>query len=315
MILAENTLRGKANASSRRFRHRNTNMSTAAIELEKAPQPERESLRECFLPGVILLAAIIFAFFPLLSKLPDIWFADDGYYSHGVLVPFISAFMVYKWWPTFTKTQPKPFYPAVIVVVAATYLFWVSYRADVQQFMSASFVIALLAGAWLVFGFRWALLMTLPILYLIFMLPVWTGAIDNYTNTLQQWSTEASFGMLKIMGLEPLRDSSTIIMLDHFTLDVGVPCSGFKLVLAVTAFNLFFMAIARLGFWGNLIMIGATLPLCLFINGLRIALIGVVGNQWGNAAGHQFHDYSGYITLLVCFFILFKLARLLGWKD
>ncbi len=56
-------------------------------------------------------------------------------------------------------------------------------------------------------------------------------------------------------------------------------------------------------------------PLALLINGLRIALIGVVGNQWGPEAGHKFHDYSGYITLVLCFFVLFKIARGLGWKD
>ena len=57
------------------------------------------------------------------------------------------------------------------------------------------------------------------------------------------------------------------------------------------------------------------LPLTVFVNGFRIALIGVVGNAYGSQAGHDFHDYSGYITLLVCFFLLFKFARLLGWKD
>jgi exosortase/archaeosortase family protein len=65
----------------------------------------------------------------------------------------------------------------------------------------------------------------------------------------------------------------------------------------------------------NLIFAASILPLALFINGLRIALIGVVGNAWGPEAGAQFHDYSGYITLILCFFILFKGARLLGWKD
>jgi len=44
-------------------------------------------------------------------------------------------------------------------------------------------------------------------------------------------------------------------------------------------------------------------------------LIGMVGDTWGDAAGHAFHDYSGYIALVVCFVILFKIARALGWKD
>jgi exosortase/archaeosortase family protein len=75
------------------------------------------------------------------------------------------------------------------------------------------------------------------------------------------------------------------------------------------------MLIARLKWWANTLMAALVLPLCLFINGLRIALIGVVGEEYGRSAGLQFHDYSGYVTLLVCFFLLFKIARWLGWKD
>jgi exosortase/archaeosortase family protein len=120
---------------------------------------------------------------------------------------------------------------------------------------------------------------------------------------------------LQVLNFNPLKVDSTTIYLDRFTLDVGVACSGLKLLIAVTAFTLFFMMIGGLKWWGNAIMVLAVLPLCLFINGLRIALIGVVGDTYGADAGHQFHDYSGYLTLIVCFFILFSLMRSLGWKD
>jgi MFS family permease len=42
---------------------------------------------------------------------------------------------------------------------------------------------------------------------------------------------------------------------------------------------------------------------------------GVVGEQFGAPAGAAFHDWSGYIMLLLCFWVIFKAARLLGWKE
>jgi exosortase/archaeosortase family protein len=117
------------------------------------------------------------------------------------------------------------------------------------------------------------------------------------------------------VGYQVYQAQPTELMLDNFELNVAVPCSGLKLLVAVTAFTVFFMLIARLRWWANAIMLASVLPLCLFINGLRIGLIGIVGEESGRAAGLAFHDYSGYITLLVCFFILFKFARVLGWKD
>jgi exosortase/archaeosortase family protein len=96
---------------------------------------------------------------------------------------------------------------------------------------------------------------------------------------------------------------------------VDVPCSGLKLLLALTAFTIFFVLIARLKWWANLLALGMIPVLAILINGLRIALIGVVGDTWGQDAGMTFHDYSGYITLIICFMILFKIFRWMGWKD
>jgi exosortase/archaeosortase family protein len=146
-------------------------------------------------------------------------------------------------------------------------------------------------------------------------------------------------------------DGETTIMLDRFNLDVGVPCSGLKLFVAVTAFTVLFIYLGlmirwdmfreKLGlppadqvtpetpsvfgrpgfgkafastFWPVGVLLALILPLCLFINSLRIVLIGLVGNQFGNEAGHKFHDYSGYITLVVCFYLLFLVAKGLKWK-
>jgi exosortase/archaeosortase family protein len=124
-----------------------------------------------------------------------------------------------------------------------------------------------------------------------------------------------SYSILALTGFQPYQDDATTVQLARFTLNIAVPCSGLKLLIALAAFTVFFMLVANLKWMGNLVLVALWLPLSLLINGLRIAMIGMVGNTWGHDAGMQFHDYSGYLTLLVCFFILFRVARGLGWKD
>ena len=51
------------------------------------------------------------------------------------------------------------------------------------------------------------------------------------------------------------------------------------------------------------------------MNGFRIMLIGMVGNEWGVDAAKSFHDYSGYIALVICGLALYYLTRALGWKS
>ena len=267
-----------------------------------------------FWPTLILALGIGIVFWPLLSYLPDLWTGKDGYYTHGFLVPLISGYLIYRAWPKLKTIEIKGQMWALVLLVP---LLWIAYAARLAQLrplQSAAFIGTLLVCVWAVFGIRWALRTVPAALYLLFALPIWSGIVNNYTNPLQLYSTKVAFKMLQLF-YDPIQSNSTTVLVGRFWLDVGVPCSGLKLVLAITAFTCFFMLIGNLRWWSNLIMVACILPLCLFINGLRIAMIGMVGEAYGDNAGHVFHDYSGYIALIVCFFLLFKLARILGWKG
>jgi len=301
-------------------------ITLAPPEVEKTeeakPEPRRFEFNwkaivdsPAFVPGVAVAIGFFTAFWYLIAGLPTLWLGEDGYYSHGFLVPFISAYVIFRWWPDIKNIKVEPAYLAAIPLLG---VLWVTRAATVNRIDSAAsacLVGALLFGTAFVGGWRWMLKLSLPMIYLGFCLPVWNMAINFLTVPLQTKSTDIAFQMLKVAGLNPIR-SSNFIMMDTYQMDVGIPCSGFKLVVALYAFTVFFVLIARLRWWANLVMLFLVpLPLALFINGLRIMLIGVVGANWGSDAGHQFHDYSGYITLIVCFFLLFKIARWLGWKD
>lgn len=310
-----------------------TNMGTPEISAQEAKVDPKstapgvfdvaiETLRgatrsKAFWPALVIFLGICACYWSMFARLQDMYTTADGYYSHGWLVPFISMFIIIRWWPKLKDIPVRPGWFAILFLIPLIWVFRSAKFAEIQLVLALSFLLTLMLGVWLIAGFRWLAALTVPILYLGFGLPLFTMAIDNYTNPLQKVSTEVAVVMLKAFGMGPYKEDATTIFLQNstFVLDVGVPCSGFKLVLAVTAFTVLFMCIGGLKWWGNVIMVSAVLPICLAINGLRIALIGVVGGKYGATAGHQFHDYSGYITLVVCFVILFKLARWLGWKD
>lgn len=266
--------------------------------------------------GLIVLAGITACFWPLLKFVPKVWLSDDGYYSHGFLVPFLAIYIAVRRWPRTKDFRVRAGWLALIPLAAVLIIMRAGFGQQMWSVMSVSLVATILFGIAFIFGWRWALFAAPPVLYLLFALPVFGSTIEQYTNPLQVYSTQISYVMLKLLGFDVYRDpGNTIIVMNRFTLDVGVPCSGLKLLLALTAFSVLFTLISNLKVWANAIILLMVFPLAMIMNGLRIMLIGVVGNTYGAEAGHQFHDYSGYITLVVCFFGLFKLARLLGWKD
>ena len=273
------------------------------------------ALAACFVVGL--------AFWPLLRELPAMWLGTgawefrtgDGYYSHGLLVPLIAGYIVYRRWPQIKDIPVTQGWVAVVPLALMMWALWAADVTDINQIRAYAFIGALMSTVWLVAGIRWMVALSPGILYLLFALPIWTGFIDNNLNRLQVLSTTVAYHMLKGIGYDVYQGSPTSLSMNHFDLNIAVPCSGLKLVVAVTAFTVLFMLIAKLKWWSNALMVVLILPLCLFINGLRIALIGIVGEEQGLTKGLAFHDYSGYVTLLVCFFILFSFAKMLGWKE
>lgn len=270
-----------------------------------------------FWPGVALFIGFVLLYFRLITNLWSLWMEGDGYYSHGILVPPICGYVVWKQWP---RIKTIPVKPALIAAIPLVALSWAAYRAstvEISLIMAFCFICSLMFAAAFIAGWRWMLALTPAILYSSFAMPFWTSAIDAYTNPLQKYSTKVAFQLLRLTSHDPYmsKTDDTTILLNHFTLNVAVPCSGLKLVLALSAFVVFFVLVARLKPWANIILLASILPMALFFNGLRIALIGIVGDAYGMKAGLSFHDSSGYITLVVCFFTLFKFARALGWKD
>lgn len=270
-----------------------------------------------FIPGLVLLLGLGLVFWRFWPTLYDLWMEDDGYYSHGFLVPLISGYIVYRWWPWMSKLPVKANWLMVIPLLGLLALSYVASAMRIEGLMSLALLAVISCSVWVIAGWRWFLATIAPVGYLVFAMPVWRSIIDDYTNPLQLASTQIAFNFLKLFGFYAYMspDEPTQIMLNSYQLNVAVPCSGLKLVVALTAFTVFFVLIAKLRPWANGILLTMILPLALMINGLRIALIGVVGELQGSHAAEQFHDYSGYITLGLCFFILFKLCRLLGWKD
>jgi exosortase len=282
--------------------------------LDQAMETLRTADRRNLVAWGLAIAGMFVMFFPLFRRLPDLWFAADTYYGHGVIVPFCAGLIIADRWGKISKEKVKPAYWMIVPIMALSYVMWVAAGNSTRTLMSLAFIPMLLSVALFLFGFAVWKHLIMGLSYVTFALPVWDGVIDRYTQPLQRVSTDTSYTMLKLAGQNPLRHDSTLVYLDQFELYVGAPCSGLKLMLAVIAIVVFFALIAKLKWWGNVILLATAVPLCLIINGLRITMIGLVGNQMGRDAGHAFHDSSGFISLIICFLVLMKLTKLLGWK-
>lgn len=262
-----------------------------------------------------VLAAILFSFWSLMARLGQLWLDFDGYYAHGALIPIASAYLIWRKREKLAQLPIKGSLLGLLVMIPSLYVQSIAARTH-MPFLESVLLLAVLASSVVIIaGWRWAMALAAPILFLALGLPILDRFIDTLTFNLQVISTTVAEKMLALAGQNPLRDDATVIYLDNFTMNIAEACSGLKTTIAVTSSVLFFMMISSLRWWGNAILAVIAIPLSVIINGLRVAMIGYVGNQMGSDAGMQFHDYSGYIALLVCFGILMQITRLLEPKQ
>ncbi len=320
-----------------------------------------------------------------LRTLPETWFHEEGYYSHGILVPFMALAIIYMRRDQISKEPLGSSWFGAVVVFMGLAALIVGRRLDNASMQSAGFIACLIGGSFFAFGKQIARHLFGPLMFLVFMVPVLGYLIDATTNPLQLISTNIANKMLNIVGYNTFIAPAypTLVQMDNYSLNVGGPCSGFKLILSLTAFTVFFVMFCNLGrfkstilalfsafvgiaaafvlrnkvnnetilflMWlatmtgtysllayltktswadsrGSFLIFFVNPILALFINGLRIMLIGVVGEnsgssmiswmyKYGDDPGMVFHDWSGYITLVICFIVLNYITKFVEGKK
>lgn len=250
--------------------------------------------------------------FPLLDWWKS-WMKDDSYYSHGPLVPAIAAFVVWANRKRMAAVKIRPSWLGAPVILLSIPVFVFGRWTGSGVLCGATFITFLIGAVLLFTGVRMTRLLIFPMLFLISMIPAPATVLDNATLRVQLQSTTVAAKMLTLTGYEVRQEGATISS-DGLPepLLVGAPCSGFRLLISLLTFTAFFVYMLQAPAWKKAVLVILASPLSLFINALRITMIGYAGFWVGTAdAMHKFHDWSGYIGLLICFVILFGFAKLI----
>lgn len=247
----------------------------------------------------------------------DMWGRKDSYYSHGPLVPIIAAFMIWANRKRIAASTIRPSWLGLALMILALPAFVFGHWSSSAALLGVTFFLFLVGAALLLFGIKGSRYLIFPLLYLAFMVPLPSTLLDEATFGIQLQSTTIASKMLDLSGYETTQVGTRIEAFDlPQALVVGEACSGFRLLISLLTFTAFFVYMVQAPGWKKLVLIAAALPLSLFINSLRITMIGYAGIWTGSAeAMHQFHDWSGYLGLIICFVILFGIAKLIKAND
>lgn len=268
----------------------------------------------------VLAAAFVFAFFNGIENLFMRWGSQQEL-SHGYFLPLIAGWILWARRGALMQSLGKPAslglvgvgVSAVVLIlseITVTSLMIFQHAAMLLLFSSA----ALALGGWSIF---WLTL--LPLGYLIFMVPPPYWVITILSQQFQFWSSQLGVWMIERLGI-PVLLSGNIIDLGDYQLQVAEACSGLRYLFPFLSLGFLAAYLFNAPMWQRAIVFLATIPITILMNSFRIALTGIMVQQFGSSHAEGFtHFFEGWVVFLLCMVLLFAviagLARLSGRKD
>ena len=183
---------------------------------------------------VILLGAL---YFPVLTSLFDQWL-DDSNYRHGLLVPLISGFLIYRRWGELAVARPGRGVLLGLLFVAAAAVSLVAGTAADELFTTRFSLPTLLIGLTLVLmGVEFAKKAAFPLVFLYMMIPLPYIIYYKIAFPLQLMSAKLSATLLDFLGVSVIRHGN-ILLLPNYSLEVVAACSGLRSLMTMATLAL-----------------------------------------------------------------------------
>jgi exosortase len=254
----------------------------------------------------VLSAVLLYA--GVLVKLVQQW-GTDPTYSHGILVPPIALFLVYRQRDRLRQAarQPSTFGLVLIALSLALYLLG---SLGAELFVTRASLIGVLAGTVLyVFGWNHLRLVAFPLAFLVFMIPLPAIVFDRATVSLQLVASQMGEGLLRAADVPVLRDGN-ILTLPTITLEVNDACSGIRSLMALLSVATLVGYFSDAAPWQRALIAGAAIPLAIGLNGVRIAATGLAASRFGPAAASgAVHEASGWLVFVLALAVVWSLEK------
>ena len=241
--------------------------------------PAGNSARQLRFRAFLAYAGLVTLVF-LLPLIDFVKFANSAqYYTHLVLIPVISLYLIWEKRATLREGWKTSLMPGTLLVAAGiaamAYLYSGTHPmhlSDHNAFIMFSFLCLVLAGAFLCFGSHTLRKITFPLAFLVFTIPVPAALLLWIQIQLQLASAEAADAMISLINIPFLRDGVDF-KLAGIPIRVAEECSGFNSSYVLFMVSLLGGYLFLKSPWRRTALTLAVIPLAILRNGFRITTI------------------------------------------
>ena len=263
-----------------------------------------------FLLFVLLVLAAVPVFAAGVAELLAAWSTAE--YSHGPLIPLVSLYLFLREMrrmpPPAPAARVRDRWPGVLVMAAALALAILGNLTAIPDIVA--YAIILWVSGLVLAGFGWerGRRHQLPVLHLIFMLPLPQVLYWQISTALQGVSSVIGVAIVDLAGI-PVYLDGNVIDLGVYKLQVAEACSGLRYLFPILSFSYLFAILYRGPLWHKAALLVSAAPIAVAMNAIRIGIIGVLVDAYGIAQAEGFlHLFEGWAIFLACVGLLMAMA-------
>jgi exosortase len=270
--------------------------------------------RYAWLPyaGIALLLVVLYH--RVAVKLVYDWYTIPDY-SHGFLVPFFAAFLVWDKRKVLKTTPIKQKWSGIVLIVFSIMVLILGVYG-VELFTARMSFIFLLTGLIATF-FGWAMVRALrfPLLVLVLAIPFPAILFNRITFPLQLLASRIASDILPLLGVPTLHEGN-VIELPIMKLEVAEACSGIRSLMSLFTLAVFYGYFLEKTTKRRVILALASIPIAVTANVARIVGTGLCVQYWDpDKALGFFHEFSGWVMFVVslaCLYLVHRAMRLIS---
>src|SRR3989338_1310408 len=261
--------------------------------------------------AVLTICCLVAAYYPTLIWMWDRWFIRDSYYSHGILIPFVSLFLIWQLMDELKEIECKGSGWGIVLIVIgfAIHVFSALFRI---YFSSGFSMLIVLFGIVLYFyGGKILNKIFFPLAFLVFMIPLPLVLIEGISFKLKMLAAHIATLLLNKMRIPAIREGSVIKMRNAFVV-VDDVCSGLRSLISLMALGSIFAFWMKSSVTKKVLLFLTTIPIAIITNVCRIIFLASVSEIWGPEYATGFvHDLSGFLVFALAFILLFASSKLI----
>lgn len=257
---------------------------------------------------VLTLVALLLLYRDTAQAMVAIWLRSDTY-AHGLLVPPITLWLVWRQRHRVAGLVPEPSLLAVILMLGAALLWLLGDLVAVNAATQLALTILVVLAVPAVLGWRVAGALLFPLCFLFFAVPIG----DFMMPRLMEWTADFTVLALRMSGIPVYREGQQfVIPSGHWS--VVEACSGIRYLIASVTVGALFAYLNYQSPRRRALFVLVSILVPIVANWLRAYIIVMLGHYSGNtiATGVD-HLIYGWLFFGIVIMLMFAIGA--RWSE